>query len=223
MLEPMATSQSSAGSSPVDAEFFFDPICPWAWITSRWVGEVVQHAGITVSWRFIALRFLNEQRYGNGLDESYRDRHHSGLRLLRVCAEGQAQHGDAIVSELYTVFGTRIHVEQNVKSLLTVDGIAALLTEKGLPAELAAAGESDVHDAAIRASTELALARTGKDVGTPIITYGPPDGPSLFGPVINAAPKGQEAVDLWGHVAAIAADPRFSELKRSLRGAPRFD
>jgi hypothetical protein len=209
--------------TPVEAEFFFDPICPWAWITSRWVGEVVEHAGISVSWRFIALRFVNEHRYGNGLDESYRDRHHTGLSLLRVCADGQARHGDAIVWDLYTAFGTRIHVEQNVKSLLTTEGIAQLLTNRGLPAELAEASTSDVHDAAIRASTDQALERTGKDVGTPIITYGPPDGPSLFGPVINAAPKGAEAVELWGHVAAIARDPRFSELKRSLRGAPRFD
>lgn len=207
-----------------DVDFYFDPVCPWAWLTSRWVAEVERLKGLRVNWTFIALRILNEHRdYGTEFPDGYPAVHGRGLRLLRVAAATRQQFGADPVGGLYTAFGTRIHVERNGESLDSVETIADLLAALGLPRHLAGAADDASFDDELRASTNEALERTGRDVGTPILTFGPPDGPSIFGPVISQAPKGQAAVDLWEHVTALSADPNFAELKRQIRRRPVFD
>ena len=225
-METSTAAAPSTTDAPVgyDVDFYFDPVCPWAWLTSRWVAEVERMNGLRVNWTFIALRILNEHRdYGTEFPKGYPEGHGRGLRLLRVAAAVRHAVGPEPMGALYTAYGNRIHVEGDPKSLDSVDGIAAMLTALGLPSELAAAADDESFDEELRASTNAALARTGKDVGTPILTFGPPDGPSIFGPVISRAPKGQAAVDLWDHVTALAANPDFAELKRQIRQRPVFD
>jgi len=204
-----------------DVEFFWDPVCPWAWITSQWVREVQQRRELDVDWRFICLRLLNE---GGTIDyatnERYAEGHGRGLRLLRVAkAARDAGHRDRM-GELYERFGTRIHVEREPRSLDDEAGIAAVLEGLGIDPSLAAAAGNESHDDALREENDEALARTGRDVGTPIITFRPPDGPSFFGPVISRIPRGDAAERLWDAVAQLAEWPGFAELKRSVRERP---
>ena len=207
-----------------DVDFYFDPVCPWAWLTSRWVAEVVREKGLRVNWTFIALRILNEHRdYSAEFPAGYPTAHGRGLRLLRVAAATRKQLGTEPIGGLYTAFGTRIHVEGKGESLDPISAIADLLDDLNLPPGLAEAADDTSYDEELRASTNEALERTGRDVGTPILTFGPPDGPSIFGPVISQVPKGRAAVDLWEHVTALSADPNFAELKRQIRRRPVFD
>jgi 2-hydroxychromene-2-carboxylate isomerase len=205
-----------------DVEFFWDPVCPWAWITSRWVTEVAGQRQLDVDWRFISLRMVNDAKYADGtLPERSRLGHEMGLRLLRVAAAVRDAHGGERLGDLYTALGTRIHVDGRREEMLDGTGIPAALDELGLPGDLAAAAEDDRWDAAIREDTETAIERAGKELGTPILTFEPPDGPSFFGPVINRIPRGDEAVALWDSVTTVARFPGFSELKRSVRGKPQ--
>ncbi len=210
--------------SSYDAEFFFDPVCPWAWITSRWMTEVAAVRAVRVHWNFISLKVINEAK---ALDSEYLSRvsesHARGLRLLRVAAAVRHDAGPHAVHGVYTAFGTVIHPQQEGKSLDDVAAIATALKGAGADPALASQADNTDWDAQIRASSALALSRTGKDVGTPIITYAPPDGNSLFGPVLSSAPKGEAAGELWDHVGYVARNPEFAELKRSLRSRARFD
>jgi len=204
-----------------DAEFFFDPVCPWAWITSRWVTEVAEQRHLDVDWRFICLRFVNEHRdYEKEFRPGYEDGHNLGKRLLRAAA-AQKERDPGRVAAIYTLFGSRLHVEGRRSDLMDPDGLRTTLTEEGFDDDLADAAYDEKWDEPVRADTEDALGRVGRDVGTPIITFGSPDGPSFFGPVISRIPRGQEAVDLWEAVERIARFPGFSELKRSLRERPQ--
>jgi 2-hydroxychromene-2-carboxylate isomerase len=204
-----------------DVEFFWDPVCPWAWITSRWVHEVATRRPLDVDWRFISLRLVNDAKYADGtLPERSKVAHGMGLRLLRVAAAAREAHGAEHVADLYTAFGTRIHVDGRREELLDGTGVPAVLEEVGLPAELAGAADDERWDEPVRTDTETALERAGKELGTPILTFGPPDGPSFFGPVINRIPRGDDAVALWDCVSTAARFPGFSELKRSVRGKP---
>jgi 2-hydroxychromene-2-carboxylate isomerase len=207
-----------------DLDFFWDPVCPWAWITSRWVREVVKEKGIDVDWRFIALKVVNEEKgYAPELVERYTKVHGLGFSLLKVAAAVRESHGPEPIGALYNDFGTRIHVEQDAPSLRTREGIEAILAAHDLDPKLAGAAETDEFEAVVRADTELALARAGRDVGTPVLTFGPPDGYSFFGPVIAKAPKGKDAVVLWDTVRTLAEFPGFAELKRSIRSTPDVD
>jgi len=208
-----------------DLEFYFDPVCPWAWITSRWVTNVQQLRNYEVSWRFISLKMINAER-GYAGNNAYEQIHNAGLAGLRVASAARAQGGNASVAALYTALGNAIHVqgrrEELVKDPHTF--LLAVVATAGLPAEIAAAYEDSTHDEVIRFETESALSRTGKDVGTPILTFNPKaaNEASLFGPVISKAPKGDEAVKLWDAVQTIA-ESGVAEIKRSLRAAPQFD
>ena len=206
-----------------DLEFFWDPVCPWAWLTSRWVVNVIEEKGMEVDWRFISLRIVNEARdYEKEFRAGYERGHTRGLELLRVAAAARTTLGPETVLPLYTAFGERIHLEKNPESFDDPSGVASILTTLGYPAELGAAATSTDHDELIRAETQEALDRCGGNIGTPVLSFTPPDGPSFFGPVINKAPKGKEAVELWDAVMALGSNPHFSELKRSLRGRPDF-
>lgn len=208
-----------------DLEFYFDPVCPWAWITSRWVTNVQQLRNYEVSWRFISLKMINAER-GYAGNNSYELIHNAGLAGLRVASAARAQGGNASVAALYTALGNAIHVGGRREELVNSPHafLLSVVADAGLPSEIAAAFEDSTHDEVIRYETEAALSRTGKDVGTPILTFNPKaaNEASLFGPVISKAPKGDEAVKLWDAVQTIA-ESGVAEIKRSLRAAPQFD
>lgn len=202
-----------------DVEFFFDPICPFAWVTSQWVRAVDAQRELNVEWRFIALRFLNENTDLYENDLSYPERHMRGLRLLRVCAAAKAEHGPLAVGRLYRAFGTTIHNEQHGERLDQADGVQHILSTLKLPVGLSDAMSDESLDDEIRKSTAVALERAGEGVGTPIITFR--SGASFFGPVISHAPSGDAAVKMWDAVELLANNANFSELKRTKR--PRLD
>ena len=190
-----------------DLEFFFDPVCPFAWVTSRWVTEVQALRGYDVRWRFIALSVLNENQSAEWYTEGYRAAHMAGMMSLRVADAVRLHHDNDAVARLYTVLGTAIHVDQR-RAEITAD------PEPFLAWALAY----------IRADTALALERTGKDVGTPIITFNPDSdsSSSFFGPVISKAPRGDDALRLWDAIEVLATTSGLSELKRSNRAALDF-
>lgn len=207
-----------------DVDFFWDPVCPWAWLTSRWVVNVMAERPLEVEWRFISLRIVNEARdYEKEFRPGYERGHTRGLELLRVAAALRAEVGSGAVLDYYTAVGRALHHEQRHTDFDDPAGVTAVLEGLGHPTALAAAATDTAFDGVIREETALALERCGGNIGTPVLTFGPPDGPSFFGPVINRAPKGAEAVALWEAVVALGSNPHFSELKRSLRGRPQFD
>jgi 2-hydroxychromene-2-carboxylate isomerase len=205
-----------------DVDFFWDPVCPWAWITSRWVTEVAGQRALEVDWRFISLHMVNEEKYAAGtLPERAKVGHGMGRRLLRLAAAVRDREGSGRIGELYTALGTRIHVDGRREQLLDGSGVPGVLEELGLPADLAAAADDERWDGSVRADTDTALERAGTELGTPILTFDPPDGPSFFGPVVNRIPRGEEALQLWDCISTAARFPGFSELKRSVRGRPQ--
>ena len=211
-----------------DLDFFFDPVCPWAWITSRWVSEVQQLRSYDVQWKFISLKFLNEDKMDySKMPEGYKDVHAAGTNGLRVAARARAEQGNEACGAVYTALGTSLHKNQEREKFVAdpVAHIASLLTTAGLPAVWAESALDDSFDALIRRETELALERTGKDVGTPILTFHPGGAKeaSFFGPVISTIPRGEEAMKLWDAIETIATSSGMAELKRSLRARPSFD
>jgi hypothetical protein len=211
-----------------DLDFFFDPVCPWAWITSRWVAEVQQLRQYDVQWKFISLKFLNEDKMDySKMPEGYAAIHAAGTNGLRVAARARAEQGNEACGAVYTALGTSLHNNQEREKFVAdpVAHIAALLTTAGLPAEWAESALDDSFDALIRQETELALERTGKDVGTPILTFYPggEKEASFFGPVIAEIPRGDAALKLWDAVETVATTSGMAELKRSLRSRPNFN
>ena len=210
-------------AEPAAVEFFLDPVCPWCWLTSRWVRNVQDEKDYAVDWRFISLYVLNEDKEPS---EEMRQAHLAGLRCLRVLDEVRTVHGNDAVAALYTELGNRIHVEQR-RPELTSDAmsfIAEALTAAGLDPQLASHAHDESHDAVLREEVEVALSRTGPNVGTPILTFAPGQGEregSFFGPVISKAPRGDDAVKLWDAVETLATSG-VAELKRSLRARPDF-
>ena len=213
-----------------DIHFHFDPVCPFAWLTSRWVQQVADQRDYAVDWRFISLRLLNKHiDYDAHFPPEYEEGHTNGLRLLRVCARARAEHGRELMGPLYTALGASIWDipkpdDQAAHRRFTASAahVEPILAELGLPASLAAALDDTSWDDEVDAETEDALARTGRDVGTPIIHFEPPDGVAFFGPVISRLPSDEDAVRLWDHVVALAGFPGFGELKRSLRELPQL-
>jgi hypothetical protein len=212
-----------------DLHFYFDPVCPFAWLTSKWVRTVAAQRDYRVDWRFISLRILNAHiDYASHFPPNYEDGHTAGLRLLRVAARVRAEHGRAAVGPLYEAFGTRIFdTSRDVDPLSASDQgarqtLEPLLRDVGLPADLADALDDNTFDHAIRAETEEALALTGRDVGTPILHFQPPGGTAFFGPVISRLPSPDQAGELWDHVVGLANFDGFAEIKRSLRERPQL-
>ena len=212
-----------------DLHFYFDPVCPFAWLTSKWVRTVAAQRNYSVDWRFISLRILNAHiDYASHFPPNYEDGHTAGLRLLRVAARVRAEHGREAIGPLYEAMGTRIFdTSRDVDPLSATDQgsrrtLEPLLRDAGLPTDLAEALDDAALDDEIRAETEEALALTGRDVGTPILHFQPPGGTALFGPVISRLPAPDDAVELWDHVVALASFPGFAEIKRSLRERPQL-
>jgi 2-hydroxychromene-2-carboxylate isomerase len=212
--------------SPPDLRFWFDPVCPFAWMTSKWVRIVAAQREYRVEWLPISLRLLNSNvDYDSHFPPEYERGHTAGLRLLRVCARTRAEQGPEAVGRLYEAMGDLIWEQQHADGDTAgrTPGIAAdALSTAGLPAELADALEDTSFDPGLQASTDEALALTGKDVGTPILHFQPPAGVAFFGPVISRLPSDDDAVELWDHVVGLAAFPGFAELKRSLRELPQL-
>ena len=197
----------------MDVRFYFDPVCPFAWTTSKWVRRVAELRGYDVEWRFISLRIVNE-----AADEP-KASHVVGLSLLRVAARAREELGADAVARLYRALGEESF--ESAGPARDVDGGRALavaaLKAAELPEALLSAYDDESLDATIRAETEEALALVGKDLGTPIVHVDAPSGPAFFGPVISRLPSDEDAMQLWDHVSALAAFPGFAEIKRSLR------
>jgi hypothetical protein len=212
-----------------DVELYVDPVCPFCWQTSKWLRQVQRLSGLEIGYRFISLLFVNEQRGYDGQPASYRELHTQGTRLLRVAAATREGHGEDAVGTFYRELGAAMFEVDApapggfagiVAHHLAGPDLPAVLRASGLPVELAAAATSEEHDGVIREETAAALARSGGDVGTPILSFSPPDGPAFFGPVISDLPADDDAVALYEAVVRLARWPGFAELKRSLRTFP---
>jgi hypothetical protein len=196
-----------------EVEFWFDPSCPWAWMTSRWVDEVSKYRDLHVTWKVMSLAVLNEDQ---DVPDAYRSFFPRALRYTRLVAAVQELHGQEFVKPLYDALGTRIH-PGGAKDADVV--ISESLAEVGLPADLIQYSLTDEFDPQMRASHFDGIDRVGQDVGTPVIAV---NGVAFFGPVISPAPKGEEAVALWDGTVAVASYPGFFEIKRTRTVDPIF-
>jgi 2-hydroxychromene-2-carboxylate isomerase len=215
MLPHEPTGREPTGQVPARVDFWFDPICPWAWITSRWILEVRKVRPVAVTWHVMSLSVLNEGK--DDMPERYRELMRTGWGPVRVLIAAEQAHGSEVLEPLYTALGTRFHHEKAPRDR---QAITAALAEAGLPGGLADAMDSTSYDAAVRASHAEGIERVGYDVGTPVITV---NGMSVFGPVVSPIPRGEAAARLWDGVLLIAGTDGFFELKRSRTRDPIFD
>lgn len=204
-----------AEQQPTEVDFWFDPLCPWAWIASRWILEVEKVRPVAVRWHIMSLAVLNENN--SKLPEQYQELMRTAWGPVRVCVAAEEKFGPEVLGPLYTALGTRFHHEKLDRSRATYE---AALTEAGLPAELADAADSTEYDQALRASHADGIDRVGYEVGTPIISV---LGTSIFGPVVSPIPRGEAAAKLWDGVLLVAGTDGFFELKRSRTRDPIFD
>ncbi|MCP3990020.1 MAG: hypothetical protein GY724_13170 [Actinomycetia bacterium] len=227
MTETTVTT-TNAPEGEYDIEFFWDPICPFAWITSRWLVKVADQTGYRVDWRFISLRLLNKDKdYATEFPPEYEHGHTAGLRMLRVAAAIRADLGREPLAALVTAYGESYWDKPKGSGmrahLSSTEHATEVLKTAGLPTTYASSLDDTSWDQLLDDETELALSRTGRDVGTPIITFQPPDGLSFFGPVISRVPSDADAVPLWDAVTTLAAFPGFAEMKRSMREVPQLN
>jgi hypothetical protein len=215
------TPLSDIPGGPYDVEFFFDPGCPFAWQTSRWIRRVAELRDIKVGWRFISLAYINE---GGEANEQMKQAHARTRSYHRICAAARDRVGNDAVDALYRAYGDRFwstvadgsFFDKMATAGANVDP-EAILAELDLPADLIDAADDPSWDAVLHAESDEAFRRTGPDVGTPILTYDPPTGNSLFGPVISELPDDETAVKFYDALRTFVDFPAFSELKRSDR------
>ena len=196
------------------ADFWFDPVCPWAWISSRWMLEVEQVRPVTTRWHVMSLAYLNADK---DVPEEYREFLADAWGPVRVVTAARLAHGEDVVLPLYTAMGNRFHLEgrRDYAAVITES-----LAEVGLPASLAEAAVTDAYDEELRRSHHEGMDQVGMEVGTPVIAV---EGVAFFGPVITPRPKGEDAGRLWDGVRLVAGTPGFYELKRTRDVEPSFD
>jgi hypothetical protein len=199
----------------VVADLWVDPLCPWAWMTSRWLLEVEKLRPIDVRFHVMSLSVLNSGR--DELPENYKEMLSRGWGPVRVLIAAQQQHGDEAVRPLYDALGSRRHLGKQEFNRETIE---AALTEAGLPTSLADAADTDAYDEALKESHHAGMDQVGMDVGTPVIST---EGVAFFGPVVSPAPKGEAAAKLWDGVLLVAGTDGFFELKRTRTREPIFD
>jgi protein-disulfide isomerase-like protein with CxxC motif len=205
------------GEAVTFADFWFDPLCPWAWITSRWMLEVEQVRPVKTRWQVMSLAYLNLiQHEGEGLSDQHRERLERAWGPIRICAAAAAERGDDILLPIYTAIGTRFHDEQRRGA----EALAEAVAELGLPNSVLEAALSTEFDDVIRASHQRGMDLVGLDVGTPIISA---EGSAFFGPVVTPIPRGEAAGRLWDGVLAVTGTDGFFELKRTRDRKPTFD
>ncbi len=195
------------------ADMWFDPICPWAWLTSRWLLQVETVRDIHIDFHVMSLAVLNKDR---DLPDDYRQTMDFAWGPVRVCVAAAEQHGAQVLPDLYTALGTRFHVRDEPRERETVE---AALRDVGLPTSLLDAMDSTEHDEALVASHEAGMDQVGLDVGTPVVAF---EGTAFFGPVVTPAPKGEDAGRLWDGVLLVAGTDGFFELKRTRDRKPDF-
>ena len=195
------------------ADFWFDPVCPFAWITSRWILEVQEVRDIDVRWHVMSLAYLNEDK---DIPDGYREFLAPARGPVRVLVAAAQRHGDGVLFPLYTAMGNRIHLE---KQPVDREMIAAAVAEAGLEPDLVDAMDDPSYDEAVARSHHEGMDQVGDDVGTPTIAF---NGAAFFGPVLSRIPRGEDAGRIWDATVALAAYPYFFELKRTRTGELDF-
>lgn len=215
-------SENTPANGKTPADFWFDPLCPWAWMTSRWILEVEKVRDIEVRWHVMSLAVLNEDKLDD-LPEEYRDLlENKAWGPVRVVIAAQQLHGDDVVGPLYTALGTRFH---NNGEGPTREAVVGALKDVGLPEDLVEYADKDTYDTELRASHKEGIEKVGQEVGTPVIAVPGADGEQVafFGPVVTPAPKGEDAAKLWDGTLLVASIPGFYEIKRTRTQGPIFD
>ncbi len=198
-------------------DFYWDAVCPWCWITSRWMEDVAEQKSIHVNWKFFSLKKINE---GREMPERFRISHAIGLRALRVAAAVREEYGNDTIRKLYTAMGARRHHDQ--EDIGTTEALEEILQACDLPQSLAAAADDESWDRVIEADMEQAKAKAGDSVGVPLIVLDNGDGPGFFGPVFSPAPSGEAAVQMWDAMVTVGRMPGFYEFKRTRETGPVF-
>ncbi len=213
--ETAETTEATATAATAVADFWFDPLCPWAWISSRWILNAAEVRDFEVHWHVMSLAYLNADK--EDLPDGYRELLANAWGPVRVVVAAEQAHGPEVVLPLYTALGTHRHLDGEELDRETVE---KALAEVGLPTDLADAMETDAYDDAVKASHHRGMDQVGMDVGTPVIAI---EGVAFFGPVVTPAPTGEAAGRLWDGVLLVAGTPGFYELKRSRDVGPIFD